>query len=674
MNPTHKRIHELRRLLAANPDDRVALAELIGALADIRRASQVLELLPRLEPFTVLDVELLRRVVSMLTAGAHLEKGLEIAESLIALTPDDTDLLMQLGSDLMASKKFVAAAELLGRVIELEPRNSVALRFRSSARLQAGEVELAMADAVLCVDLAPENSEFRIHLGGLLLQAKRFNEAQPHLEKAIAIDPTNAHAHNVLSSVFVSMGLVGRAIDEAAAAVKLEPSLVSAQIHLGNLLTMHGRYRQAIDVLRLSLRADPENLTARRVLSGALAAAGNLSEAIDEALELVRLAPETPEYQMHAGGLMVSAERMAEGIVLLQKACAMAPAIGHGWRTLSGAELELGHFDDAEAHALKALECEPDNADYKSHLKNLRRKRDTDITQALSIAIADIQSTTQYTPPLNVPRRLDADRKSHPMLEAFRTQRRVVMALVLRDIRAAYAGSRLGYIWALIEPMTHLLTLGIVFKILNHSTPPIGDNLYLFYLTGILPFLMFIHTVGHMMDSIPGNHNLLQLPLIKPMDLLVSQSLMSLWRETTVVIISFFIFFCIIGIKAIPTEPVRCVQALFCVWIAATGFGVLSSMVASAFPTWEKIWPVITRLMYFASGIFYIPQNMPEWVRDYLIWNPVLQGIEWFRNGFFRNYSPHWLDTYYVLAFGISCLLIGLALERIQHRRMTYEL
>ncbi len=673
MNPTNKRIQELKQLLAESPEDRATLSELIGALADMRRASQVLDLLPQLEPYTILDVELLRRVVSMLTAGAHLEKGLSLAESLMALSPDDTDLLMQLGSDLMVSKRFSAAAEVLGKVIALEPRNSVALRFRSSALLQAGQADLAIADAARCLELAPENSEFRIHFGGLLLQSKQFKDAQLNLEKAIEIDPTNAHAHNLLSSVFVSMGLVGRAIDEATAAVKLEPALVSSQVHLGNLLTIHGRYRQAIDVLRLALRAEPENRVARRVLSGTLAAAGNLSEAIDEALELVRLSPDTPEYQLHAGGLMVSAERMAEAIEFLQRACAMAPTVGHGWRTLSGAEVEVGRFEDAETHALKAMECEPDNADYKAHLKRVRGKRDTDITQALSVAIADIQSTTQYTPPLNVPRRLD-HHKSHPMLEAFRTQRRVVMALVLRDIRASYAGSRLGYIWALIEPMTHLLTLGLVFKLLNHSTPPIGDNLYLFYLTGILPFLMFIHTVSHMMDSIPGNHNLLQLPLIKPMDLLVSQSMMSLWRESTVVIISFSIFFCLIGAKAIPTEPIRCIQALFCVWFAATGFGALSAMVASAFPTWEKIWPVITRLMYFASGIFYIPQHMPEWVRDYLIWNPVLQGIEWFRNGFFRNYSPHWLDTYYVLAFGISSLLIGLALERIQHRRMTYEL
>ena len=247
LNPTHKRIQELKQLLAESPEDRVTLSELIGALADIRRASQVLDLLPQLEPYTILDVELLRRVVSMLTAGAHLEKGLALAESLMALSPDDTDLLMQLGSDLMVSKQFSAAAEVLGKVIALEPRNSVALRFRSSALLQAGQADLAIADAARCLELAPENSEFRIHFGGLLLQSKQFKDAQLNLEKAIEIDPTNAHAHNLLSSVFVSMGLIGRAIDEATAAVKLEPALVSSQVHLA----ICSRYMAAIDKLSM---------------------------------------------------------------------------------------------------------------------------------------------------------------------------------------------------------------------------------------------------------------------------------------------------------------------------------------------------------------------------------------------------------------------------------------
>jgi capsular polysaccharide transport system permease protein len=74
------------------------------------------------------------------------------------------------------------------------------------------------------------------------------------------------------------------------------------------------------------------------------------------------------------------------------------------------------------------------------------------------------------------------------------------------------------------------------------------------------------------------------------------------------------------------------------------------------------------------TGIFYVPGMMPDWARDVLSWNPVLQAIDWFRVGFFATYRPHWLDQRYLVVTAILALLAGLAAERALRRRLSEPL
>ncbi len=65
---------------------------------------------------------------------------------------------------------------------------------------------------------------------------------------------------------------------------------------------------------------------------------------------------------------------------------------------------------------------------------------------------------------------------------------------------------------------------------------------------------------------------------------------------------------------------------------------------------------------------------MPGWVRQILVWNPVLQAIDWFRSACFAGYQPHWLDRTYLAAVAIVTLLAGFALERAMRRRISEPL
>src|SRR5205823_2306288 len=57
-------------------------------------------------------------------------------------------------------------------------------------------------------------------------------------------------------------------------------------------------------------------------------------------------------------------------------------------------------------------------------------------------------------------------------LQRFGNQRRVIGALIIRETRTRFADSKLGYGWALIEPVLHIMLLSATFSILMHGQPP----------------------------------------------------------------------------------------------------------------------------------------------------------------------------------------------------------
>jgi len=242
-------------------------------------------------------------------------------------------------------------------------------------------------------------------------------------------------------------------------------------------------------------------------------------------------------------------------------------------------------------------------------------------------------------------------------------QRRVIGALIIRETRTRFGESRLGYGWALIEPMLHIGLLSATFSVLMHGQPPIGNHFFLFYYTGLVPYHVFIHASSGMCHAVTANSPLLQLPVVTNFDVIVARGLLEI-ATNVIVAVLLLVAFAAIGVPAQPDDYLSPALALLVTGVFGCGVGFINAVVTAFFRSWEKVFAQLTRLLYFTSGIFYVPAMMPGWVRDALCWNPVLHAIDWFRAGFFGAYEPHWLDRSYLVALAILVLMTGLALER----------
>jgi len=158
------------------------------------------------------------------------------------------------------------------------------------------------------------------------------------------------------------------------------------------------------------------------------------------------------------------------------------------------------------------------------------------------------------------------------------------------------------------------------------------------------------------------------LPLVSTFDVVIARGLLELITDTLVAVILLAAFGAI-GLAVLPHDLSGVAASVVAVWLFGCGCGFVNAVANAFSKSWDKIWVQLTRLLYFCSGIFYVPGMMPEWIREILAWNPILQAVDWFRSSFFEEYDPHWLDRSYLLTVVALTLLAGLGLERgLRHR------
>ena len=63
------------------------------------------------------------------------------------------------------------------------------------------------------------------------------------------------------------------------------------------------------------------------------------------------------------------------------------------------------------------------------------------------------------------------------------------------------------------------------------------------------------------------------------------------------------------------------------------------------------------------SGIFFTADILPDNIRHFALYNPLLQLNELFRSAFFTEYESNYLDLTYLIGFTLVALFVGLEFE-----------
>jgi capsular polysaccharide transport system permease protein len=551
------------------------------------------------------------------------------------------------------------AAAAYERLIAMRPRWAAGHRHASGSFAVVGQSDRAVYHAERASELEPDSFEFAFHAGAVLEAAGRWAEAAQYFARAAASDPASARVLRHLSACSLALGQFEAALDFAQRAAATAPDDRLSAIHAAELLLRAERLDEAAHIIQPSLVGNPQDDIAWRLLAEIEMRRHRPHDALAAIEQALGTAPDIAEYHVYRGNLLYRLGRFDAAADAFGQAAVLDPTNAETKRSQLTVFFDAGRLREALAVGGELITAAPGNEEYAQAVLQVLNRR---------FAGFDADCVVLDDGVTRLPR---SPRPAGGLIEAALTQWRVVRALIIRETRTRFGDSTLGYGWALLEPMLHILLLSLVFAVMMHGRPPIGTQFFIFYYTGIIPYHLFVHTSSSMTYAVTSNGPLLQLPLVRTFDVLIARGLLELVTDLIVagIMLAGFVF---VGIGALPNDGLGVAGSLAAIWLLGCGIGFSNAVVTGFFRSWDKIWAQLTRLLYFCSGIFYVPGMMPDWVRDILAWNPVLHAVDWFRSSFFIEYEPHWLDRSYLLAVAALSLLAGLALERALRRRL-YE-
>lgn len=247
-------------------------------------------------------------------------------------------------------------------------------------------------------------------------------------------------------------------------------------------------------------------------------------------------------------------------------------------------------------------------------------------------------------------------------LYALKVQRRVVVALILREIVTRYGRSNIGFLWLFVEPMLFTLAITALWtatRTVHGSDLPIVA----FALTGYAAMLLWRSMPGRCMGAVESNRSLLFHRQVRILDVYISRILLE-FAATSSSFVLLGIAFWACGWLLPPEDVLEVVGGwLLLAWFGM-GLGFALGGLSEKVDLIQKFWPPFSYLLFPLSGAAFIADALPPSARELVLWLPMLNCVEIIREGYFgtKMTAHYYLD--YVLIFNLLLTITGLSLVR----------
>ncbi|WP_208179558.1 ABC transporter permease [Sinorhizobium medicae] len=237
---------------------------------------------------------------------------------------------------------------------------------------------------------------------------------------------------------------------------------------------------------------------------------------------------------------------------------------------------------------------------------------------------------------------------------------RVTAALIVREMSTRFGSKPGGYLWAIFDPVAHVAMMTVIFQAIAR-TPALGLSFPLFFASGYLPFAFYQRMSSFMAGTVKANKALFSYPIVSPLDAIVSRFILQLMTDTLVSILILVMILELSGV-AQPMDIAGMIEAAGAAALLGLGMGTINIVMFARFPLYEQIFGIINRPLFMISGVFFLPDSLPHPFRDFILYNPLVHIIMWFRASIYPEYRAYGLDKGYVIEFALVCFVAGLAL------------
>jgi ABC-type polysaccharide/polyol phosphate export permease len=245
-------------------------------------------------------------------------------------------------------------------------------------------------------------------------------------------------------------------------------------------------------------------------------------------------------------------------------------------------------------------------------------------------------------------------------LAALPRYRGLIQTLVVRDLKARYRGSVLGFFWSFINPLLLLLIYNFVFSTVMPGVRPADLEPYaLFMFCGILPWTWFSSSLLESSSTLLSGGNLIKKVLF-PAEVLPIVTVLANMAHFFLglpILVAFLVYY------RRPLDPLELLWFPVIVavqLVLTTGLALLLSALTVHFRDLKDLLGNLLTLWFFATPIIYPISQAPEYMRWAMNLNPMTHlAISYQEVLFYVGPHGHWRWLMSLALLAVVVFLLG---------------
>jgi ABC-2 type transport system permease protein len=218
--------------------------------------------------------------------------------------------------------------------------------------------------------------------------------------------------------------------------------------------------------------------------------------------------------------------------------------------------------------------------------------------------------------------------------------RRILWLLVKRDLKLRYAGSALGYLWSVLDPLLMSLVYWFVFaEIFQRKVgfPPyilflvIGQMMWAWFNGGVSGTVRALRAEAQMVrqSNVPREIWVLRVVVSKGLEFIFS--------------IPVIVIFAVAYLKTPSWDALLLPLAMVMCFLLVLGFGLILAPLSVLVKDIERIVPIFLRVLFYGSPVLYSVKDVPNHLHLFLSVNPCTAMLVLARASFFPQELAGWV-------------------------------
>ncbi|MCL6697309.1 ABC transporter permease [Sphingomonas sp. NSE70-1] len=241
-------------------------------------------------------------------------------------------------------------------------------------------------------------------------------------------------------------------------------------------------------------------------------------------------------------------------------------------------------------------------------------------------------------------------------------QRRVLGALLLRELLTRYGRNNIGFLWLFVEPMLFTLVITAFWTATRQIH---GSNIPIvaFAVTGYSSLLLWRNLPSRCIGALKANIALLFHRQVSILDVYIARIFLEMVGATTSLVVLSMVF-TLMGWMPAPEDVLEVIFGWTLLAWFGTGLAMTVGGLSEKFDVFGRLWPPFSYIMFPLSGVAFIADALPPNFREIVLWLPQLNALEIMREGWFGSLMRAHYDLGYLCICNLLLTFSGLSLIR----------